>query len=209
MPGNPVDHLLYACSDLERGRDEIEALLGVRPVIGGRHERFGTHNALLSLGPGAYLEVVARDPDLPVPAHGLLVDLPPHEDSRLITWVLRVDDIDVSARAANSAGLGFGAVQPGQRETPDGELIRWQLTDPYANRRGGALPFLIDWGNTPHPSSVAPLGGRLRELVVEHPDATGIRDACAVLDADVDVREAGTFGLTAAIDTPAGRRYLR
>jgi hypothetical protein len=208
MP-NPVDHLLYACSDLERGRDEIEELLGVRPVIGGRHERFGTHNALLSLGPGVYLEVVARDPDLPVPAHGLLVDIPPEEGSRLITWVLRVDDIDASARAAEAAGLSLGAVEPGQRETPAGEMICWQLTDPYANRRDGALPFLINWGNTPHPSTVVPSAGQLVSLAIEHPDAEALRDACSMLDADIDVRAAAAFALTATIDTPAGRRYLR
>ncbi|MEO1202539.1 MAG: VOC family protein [Pseudomonadota bacterium] len=201
---NAVDHVLYACSDLERGRDEIEQLLGVRPVIGGRHERFGTHNALLSLGPGAYLEVVARDPALPVPAHGLLVDVAADQRSRLITWVLRVDDIGRSAEAAERAGLGLGAVEPGQRETPDGKMIRWRLTDPYANRRGGALPFLIDWGDTPHPSSVAPDAGRLDRLVIETPDAAAIRDACAVLDADVDVREGPTFGLRATIATPSG-----
>lgn len=208
MP-NPVDHLLYACSDLERGRDEIEELLGVRPVIGGRHERFGTHNALLSLGSGAYLEVVARDPNLPVPAHGLLVNIPRNEGSRLITWVLRVRDIDASAHSARAAGLGLGAVEPGQRETPEGEMIRWQLTDPYAERRGGALPFLINWGNTPHPSTIAPAVGQLRGIVIEHPEADAIGSACALLDADVEVREAPAFALTAAIDTPSGVRYLR
>jgi Glyoxalase-like domain len=55
---NAIDHIVFGCSDLERGMDEIEQLLGIRPVPGGRHIQFGTHNALLSLGPATYLEVI-------------------------------------------------------------------------------------------------------------------------------------------------------
>lgn len=58
-----LDHLVYAVADLLAGMDEIEQLLGVRPVAGDRHPQYGTHNALLSLGPKTYLEIVAADPD--------------------------------------------------------------------------------------------------------------------------------------------------
>src|SRR5262249_11322359 len=58
-----VDHLAYATPDLEKGVAEIERLLGVRATPGGQHPGRGTRNALVSLGPTSYLEIVGPDPD--------------------------------------------------------------------------------------------------------------------------------------------------
>lgn len=38
----PVDHLVYATSNLERGMEEIERLTGVPPTLGGQHPGRGT-----------------------------------------------------------------------------------------------------------------------------------------------------------------------
>ena len=206
---HPVDHLLYAAPTLDQGMDEVEAVFGTRPVIGGRHPAFGTHNALLSLGSSVYLEVIARDPDLLAPPRGPLIDLPGGTHGRLVTWVLRVADIAAATRAAERAGVALGDIEHGQRETPAGDVIRWRLTDPYADRLGGALPFLIDWGKTPHPGGVVPPAGRFLSLAIEHPEPDALRAALRILDSDVEVREGDAYRLLATIDTTGGPVELR
>ncbi len=206
---NAIDHIVFASADLERGMDEIEQLLGIRPVPGGRHPQFGTHNALLSLGSATYLEVIARDPNLPLPEQGTLVDLSDEQESHLITWVLRTEDIVALASAAGSAGLAIGPVQSGSREQPDGNTLCWQLTDPYAMPMGGAIPFLISWGETAHPASVVPHAGELLGLTIEHPDSNGVRQSVSVLEVDVAVVQADQFGLVARIETEDGVKILK
>jgi hypothetical protein len=77
------------------------------------------------------------------------------------------------------------------RARPDGSVIAWTMTSPFAERAGGVLPFYIDWGKAAHPASALPPALSLVSLTIVHPDANRIR---AILDAlgERDVRvEAG------------------
>jgi hypothetical protein len=204
-----VDHLLYAVTDLEQGRDEIERLLGVRPARGGRHLDYGTHNALLSLGDAIYLEVIAPDPELPEPARGPLFDARPPRGPHLASWVLRRDAIDEAHAAAGGAGVDLGRIESGGREQPDGSRLTWRLSDPYAPRLDRAVPFLIAWGDTPHPAATAPRGGALVGLRVEHPAPERVRGALAALEAELEVVQAVRARLIATIETGRGRVELR
>lgn len=206
---NDIDHLVFACANLERGMDEIEQLLGIRPVPGGRHPDFGTHNALLSLGPETYLEVIARDPDSTISVPSALAELRDDQNSRLKTWVLRTEDIDQLAGIANAAGINIGPVQSGSRDAPDGSKISWQLTDHNAMPMGGAIPFLINWGDTPHPASVVPSGGEIVNLMIEHPEANRVRDMLVVLGMDLEVTQAAEFKLIARIKANDGFKFLQ
>jgi len=199
-----VDHLVYVVPILEAGCDAIEQLLGVRPALGGRHPRFGTHNALLSLGAETYLELIARDPGLEVPAHRVLFGAASVSEPRLVTWALRSESIDETAAIASAAGIGLGAIVAGSRRRPDGESISWRFSDPNAMPLTGAVPFLISWGDTLHPAAGVPRAGELVGLRLEHPEPERVRKALATLGVEMDVSEGNSFRLIARIETAHG-----
>lgn len=209
--GSPrIDHLIYAVPDLERGMEAVERLLRVRPVPGGRHADYGTRNALVALGPELYLEVLAPDPELPAPARGRLFDVGALEAPRLATWVLRTDGIGAVAARARSLGVALGPVSAGSREQPDGTRLEWRLTDPYALPFDGVVPFLIDWGDTPHPAGSVPDAGELVQLTLRHPTPDSVREALGALGfgAAADVATTGrTVGAAVAVE-PADRAGL-
>lgn len=196
-----IDHLVYAAPRLEAGIEAVEAKLGVRPVRGGRHPSFGTHNALAALGPAVYLEVIAPDPDLPVPSAGVGFGAGAVERPRLVTWAVRTNEIERLAAAA-----GLGPVSEGRRERADGSWLTWRLTDPYEERLGGVVPFLIDWGDTPHPARSAPGDAELLTLRLEHPAPGVVRARLNRLGLEMEVTEGERPGLAALVR--AGGREL-
>lgn len=202
-----VDHLILVAPDLESGMDHVEAVLGTRPVFGGRHPDYGTHNALLSLGHGTYLEVIAPDPQGSPPASGLLFGLDEVSEPRLATWAMRATL--TPERATELAGIGVGGLRSGFRNAADGTRLSWVLTDPFVFALGGAVPFLIDWGETPHPSTRVPGGGKLLGLRLEHPDPGAVREAYRKLGVELDVTLADRPNFVARIRTPKGEVELR
>lgn len=204
-----ADHLIYGAPDLERGVEEVERRLGVGPAAGGRHPQYGTRNALLALGPETYLEVMAPDPELPPPDRGRLFGLDDLQRPRLVTWALRRETIEEAAADARDGEVELGPVQAGSREQPDGTSLTWRLTDPYATPAGGVVPFLIAWGETPHPARGAPDGGELVGLRAEHPEPGAAREALAALGVEMQVERGGRPGLIATIRAGNGRVELR
>ena len=199
-----IDHLLYASHSLAQGMDEVEQLFGVRPVVGGQHPNMGTHNALLALGPSTYLEIIARAPTLHAPARGALVDFAEEETSRLITWAVRTSEMSLLADKLHDAGVPVGREGAGRRETPEGQILAWRFTDPFAMPMEGAMPFLIDWGNTPHPASSIPSGGTLRRLRIAHPQAATLGQLISTIGVEVELVKESAFRLAAEIESQRG-----
>jgi hypothetical protein len=90
--------------------------------------------------------------------------------------------------------------------------LSWKLTEPEPLVEGGVIPFLIDWGSTPHPSSLTsslmPSSCSLVRLAGRHPDPDRLRPALDALGADVSVSVGPAPGLTALLRTPLGEIEL-
>ncbi|MDT8369014.1 MAG: VOC family protein [Longimicrobiales bacterium] len=198
-----IDHLLIGAPDLDAGCDWVEARLGVRPEPGGSHARWGTRNAILSLGRACYLEVIAPAPALVPPPGGVLFGLDGFAAPRPVAWVLRVEDVAGTARRASRSGLDLGEVFTGERVRADGTRLSWTMSDPAAPRRGGSIPFLIDWGATPHPGATAPAAGSVHGIRIGHPDPETVRAHLHELaaPAEVEVEAAPTPRLAFEIAT--------
>ncbi|MEE8485479.1 MAG: VOC family protein, partial [Acidimicrobiia bacterium] len=57
-----VDHLVYSTPDLDEGIHLVDQLFGTDVTPGGRHENWGTRNALVSLSEASYLKIIGPDP---------------------------------------------------------------------------------------------------------------------------------------------------
>jgi hypothetical protein len=204
-----VDHLVYATPDLDLGVKTIEGLLGVRATAGGQHPGLGTRNALIGLGPSAYLEIIGPDPDQPRPAGTRRFGIDHLKAPRIIGWVANGSELELVVSKARRAGIGLGAVIAGSRKRPDGAVLSWRYTDPDVVLEHRLIPYFIDWGRSPHPSSTAPRGATLVAFLAEHPDAKRVQGMLRQLGLNLTVRPGGQPALIAIIDSPNGRVELR
>lgn len=165
-----LDHIVVAAQTLDEGSAYVEQALGLATSPGGKHLKMGTHNRLLNLGGGVYLEVIAIDPQ------GIPPDRPRwfgldsqamreklEAGPRLIHWVARTDDIHGALERVPE----LGHVHRMSR----GDLS-WDITIPDDGSllEGGLVPTLISWGDTPHPTTRLPDAGcRLVGLRGFHP----------------------------------------
>ncbi len=198
-----LDHIAVAGATLEEATAHVEDALGVSLQAGGKHEVFGTHNRLLGLKDGLYLEAIAIDPDAPRPDRTRWFDLDRFEGApRLTNWICRVPDIEASLSVfpdgvGSPIDLARGALRWRMAVPPNGRL-------PFDN----LFPALIQWQGDLHPARMLEDHGcRLKRLVVYHPDALRLAEQLGPLDPVVF--DTGTASMQAEIETPHGVRILR
>ena len=176
------DHLVVAAETIEQGCGWVEQKLGVRPSPGGKHLPMGTHNALLSLGPRFYLEVIAIDPGGARPLRPRWFDLDEPrmkaalaEGPQLVHWLSRTDMIDLAVNRLPDLGI----VTPMSRGD-----FSWRITIPPDGHRPGRglVPSLIEWLDGRHPSDLLPDAGlRMVALAGEHMEPAQVRSELAIL----------------------------
>jgi hypothetical protein len=199
-----IDHLVYATTDLEASARDLGERLGVAPAPGGQHVGRGTRNYLLSLGTTSYLELIGPDLEQPNFSGVRSMGVDTLDRSRLAAWAVHVPDMELAIDQARKRGYDPGPAHSMSRRRPDGHLLRWKLTDVPGDVVPVLLPFLIDWGDSSHPSQTAPKGARLLEFRVESPDPEKILSALESLGVRVPVERSEHPRLVATIEGPVG-----
>jgi len=197
-----IDHVILASPDLGRDTIRLRTLTGVDPEWGGQHPGRGTQNALLSLGPPTYLEVVA--PLVPGDSVMRAMGIDPGESLSPYGWAAGTTDLDATVRRLRQAGFEVADPRPGERRRPDGTTLRWRTAPILAPMEPGT-PFLIEWEpGAPHPSVTAPRGCRLGQLTILTREVATMQRLFALLDLPVLIRSSETPGLGILLDCPTG-----
>ncbi|KIN64357.1 Polyphosphate kinase [Sulfitobacter noctilucicola] len=192
-----LDHVAIAGPSLAAATQHVETVLGVSLQQGGEHAVFHTHNTLLGLEDGLYLEAIAVNPAAPDPDRPRWFDLDRFTgNARLTNWICRCDNLEETLSALPD---GFGEPVSLQR----GDL-RWRMAVPA----DGILPFdncapaLIEWEGDAHPAAMLDASGtRLRSLTVTHPDVSELETMLQPVLEDTRVHfRKGPAALGAAFD---------
>jgi hypothetical protein len=206
-----VDHVVYAAEHdgLRATAERLAKLIGVTPVDGGVHPRFGTRNVILPLAHERYVEVVEvlDHPASDKAPFGQVVRARSESGGGWLGWVVRVDEISgVEER------LGRVAVD-GNRHRPDGVELRWKQLGVKGLQADPQLPFFVQWGDgIPHPSEGAEDSGVTIESLEIAGDPERVREwlglpadrTSSVIDFTF-VSPHGTPGLmSVTFDTPEG-----
>jgi hypothetical protein len=200
-----LDHLVVGATTLAAAQAQVEQSLGMAMQPGGAHAVFHTHNALLGLNDGIYLEAIAPNPDAPTPARSRWYDLDRFKGpARLSNWAAAVSEMD-AALATMPSGCGVPvAVSRG--------TLSWSMavsaagTTPFNN----LWPALIEWPIGMHPAGqLAPTGVRLVRFTLVHPQGDLLAKALAghIKDDRLAV-EIGPIAMQATFATPHGERTL-
>lgn len=188
LPALALDHLAIAATRLGEGIDFVEEMLGVRMPLGGKHPGMNTHNAVMKLSDGLYLEVIAIDPEAGPPLRRRWFGLDDHtqaarlaaEGPRIVAWVARSADLAASLRAS---AIDLGEALPMSRGA-----LTWKIAvrPDGMQPMDGLLPTLIEWPPGVHPTAqrMPDLGVRFAGLTLRAARPDGLRAALAGIGAD-------------------------
>lgn len=198
-----VDHIVFGAPELEEGIHYIEALLGVRATIGGQHLGKGTWNALIYLGPLCYFEIIAPDPTQAKPKEGAWMGVDQISTPQLLFWAAKVSPIKQYVEKVKNHAYPLGPLKAGSRKKTDGTSLSWQLTDPVIGA-SPSLPFLIEWGDSPHPAESLAQACSLSSVTISHPEPIVYQQAMERLDLEFPIVKGPTAQICFRLDTPKG-----
>ncbi len=156
-----VDHVSYAAEHdgLQATAERLAKLIGVDPVDGGVHPRFGTRNVILPLAHERYVEIVEclDHPASDKAPFGQAVKLRSEAGGGWLGWVISVDDITTVERRLGRAAAA------GNRYRPDGVELRWRQIGIRGLMSDPQLPYYVQWED----GRLHPSVGATTEVTIE------------------------------------------
>lgn len=140
-----IDHIVYCVPNLPQAIDDLEEQLGVRPAFGGYHTTKGTKNALLNLGEGIYLEILAPDEDNTEVKGPRWMGIDFLKEAGVTRWALKSEDLKQDSAVLKRYKPKHGEISGGTRKTTSGKLLTWEMILPLAEPAVDLAPFMVDW----------------------------------------------------------------
>ena len=211
-----IDHIVIGASCISEGVSYVKNMLGVDIPYGGEHIKMGTHNHLMKLGNGTFLEVIAINENMASPSRPRWYGLDDLYTRRciegqpsLLTWVVNTRNMKGLMQQANFS--------LGKSELISRGNLSWYIGLPDDGRllAGGLLPYAIEWHADMHPSEgMADLGCNLKSLEIYHPYPVGLQNSLKSISAlqlvkinELPANE--TPYLSVEIGTPSGTVQLK
>jgi catechol 2,3-dioxygenase-like lactoylglutathione lyase family enzyme len=179
------DHFIILVNDLAAAIETYRRL-GFDARAGGEHPAFGSHNALIALADGTYLELVAfKDTALAAKTFWGAGVSKLRASEGFGGYVLGANDLAGVVPELRGRGLKVSEPTADARMRLDGQRVAWHIAL-LANSPVGILPFLIQ-DDTPRALRIEPaqegLGkrARVKGAVIAVKDADAARDAYRAL----------------------------
>ncbi len=173
-----LDHLVIAADTIQQGVDWLSEKFSVIIPAGGKHLRMGTHNCLMRIGEGIFLEIIAIDPALAAPDRPRWFGLDQRylQESikiqpRLLTWAVNTENL---RHLLKNSDFDYGDIEPMSRGYLD-----WLITirKDGTLAADGAIPVLLQWNTSEHPSNqMQYLDCELEQLKIICPYAYWLED---------------------------------
>ncbi len=202
-----IDHIVLAVKELESGVRQFEEKTGVKPIYGGSHPDRDTHNALVSLEGGIYIEILAPKDDL--------VEVPEFfkgfDQLTPVGFAISVSDMVNLHERVKKLGFKTNGIEAGSRHTPEGKLLKWELlllNDPNLFMN----PFFISWSDdSSHPTKDQSVECTLKTLQFTTPNKKDVKKIFKTLETEVWGLsiELGSTSLSVSINTPKGEATFK
>lgn len=144
-----LDHIVHFIEETPEQAAAHWSEKGFYAAVGGRHEQWGTHNALLYLK-NCYVEWLAVEKmEIARNANHPLTALLLHDRQGFGTVCLRTDRIEALNERLIKEGFETSGILSAQRKTGSGDVIRWKmlfLKEGISDRL--PAPFFIEWEET-------------------------------------------------------------